>query len=128
MGGEALRRVARALMLACAVLLMPLAASAAGTGDNATIAPASDLPVPRDLHSDVSHLQVAGIAIGAVAGALLGNFLSGGLMTPLLTAGWADGGAAAAGATGVSYGLSVIATTVTTSLGAFMGSWVTTAR
>ena len=127
MGGEALRRVARALMLACAVLLMPLAASAAGTGDNVA-ASAGDLPVPRDLHSDVSHLQVAGIAIGAVAGALLGNFLSGGLMTPLLTAGWADGGAAAVGATGVSYGLSVIATTVTTSLGAFMGSWITTAR
>ena len=123
MGGEALRGVARTLMLICAVLLTPMAALAAGTAEPATVQ-GNDLPVPRDLHGDVSHLQVAGVAIGAVAGALLGNFLSGGLMTPVLTAGWADAGAAGLTASGVEYSLSLVATAVTTSLGAFVGSWL----
>jgi hypothetical protein len=123
MGGSAWRRALRALLLVWAVILTPAVAGVAAAAEPVKVH-GDDLPIPRDLTGGVSHLEVAGVALGAVAGAVLGNFLSGGLMTPLLTAGWAEGGAAAASATGVEYGLSLIATTVTTSLGAFMGNWL----
>ena len=135
-----LARIAGAALLALALWLPPIAASADTSGSaapapltaavdtvaaDATAAADATLPMPRALKPTVSPYRVAAIAVGTVAGALIGNLLTDGLMTPILTGGLAGPGAAAAGSS--AYAVSAITTAFFAGIGAYIGVWVTEA-
>lgn len=112
----------RKVILACAVVMLPVAAQAQQPTSkppavDSTAGVAAEVPLPRT-ESGYDDYRLMAIAAGTVGGVVAANALTGGLITPVLTAGMSGGSMMSGG----SYAMA--ATTVVTATGAAVGAYV----